>query len=800
MGLFSKNKAITIQDAKSNYQKGNYKKALKLAKELLKNKDKDFETLNLLGDIYYKINDKNNSLDAFRKVIAQLEADKYIDRAIAVNKKVIRNFPDQYDLYRKLSKFFEMKGLVAEQLKILYDLSNIYQTNGLEDKAIDILKEIAEVDRNNLNNYIEIIKKFDELGRKFEISKFIYPALELAYNKNNEKAIDTFVNIAIKNKIDLKKAIKYTAPFFEKNKDQISEFNRFAKDALDEEFDELLFNKLVSLNDFGNIKDIVLSIKDKYQEIIIYDYLLDQFVLSEDLPQIMDLLNEINSLPDYLFKSSYSEIIAKHLDAVVDIDALDLMVTIAGKCSDKELQILIYKKLSNIYKNNNEPDKAERITQYINELSYQDYGVSPAETPDYIDEINIEDSNAEESITDLLESTSLNTNANVDDEFELDFDSDDDGSISNEDSNISSDEFELDLDDDIESTQEETEKLDEVEIETDEIESTDDTEEFTLDLGLNDDNTDGPEMDVINVDDTVKATDEGDISSDFELELDDLSTENQQEETVDTLNFDDFTEESIFDEENEIEDTLNQELNEINILINDNKKLEAKEKLDDLLEKNPDNIKLNELSSLLDLELDTVGDNSKDVKISKTDDSDPLSDLIYSFKNVVSGIRKSINDQVSVEDYETHYDLAMAYMEMELYDEAIEELKKSATGTKKYESLFLMAECYKRMKQYEESIGIHKLIVIDFKDQEKLKNSLYEIAIISELQGDNSSSMNFLQKISKLDPDFRDVRSRLSGESQDNTFFNENDNINILESSNDDESSVVKKTKKISFL
>jgi tetratricopeptide (TPR) repeat protein len=111
-----------------------------------------------------------------------------------------------------------------------------------------------------------------------------------------------------------------------------------------------------------------------------------------------------------------------------------------------------------------------------------------------------------------------------------------------------------------------------------------------------------------------------------------------------------------------------------------------------------------------------------------------------------------------------------------------------------------MAECYKRMKQYDDAIGIHKLIVIDFKDQEKLKNSLYEIAIISEMQGDNNSSMNFLQKISRLDPDFRDVKSRLNGIVKDETLFKEQDNINILESSNDEVDTNVKKEKKISFL
>ena len=166
-----------------------------------------------------------------------------------------------------------------------------------------------------------------------------------------------------------------------------------------------------------------------------------------------------------------------------------------------------------------------------------------------------------------------------------------------------------------------------------------------------------------------------------------------------------------------------------------------------------------------------------------------MADILQDFRKVAASMRNSVNAQVRPDDYETHYDLAMAYMEMELYDEALEELKKSAVGNKRYESLYLMAECYKRMKQIEDAVNVHKLIIIDYNDQEILKNSLYEMALILESNGDKSSALNYFSKIYSLDANFRDVKLRIDSKA-------------IIKSKSKDTDSIdnTKKKKKISFL
>jgi thioredoxin-like negative regulator of GroEL len=181
-------------------------------------------------------------------------------------------------------------------------------------------------------------------------------------------------------------------------------------------------------------------------------------------------------------------------------------------------------------------------------------------------------------------------------------------------------------------------------------------------------------------------------------------------------------------------------------------------------------IKLEELI-LLDPENDELKDLAvKIYSVSSFDESElkdsPRPDII-SFDNetkkVIKAIKDSIAKNVSPDDYEMHYDLAQAYMEMDLLEEAIDELKKSAYGDFRYKSLILMVECYKRLKKFNEAIDIVKLIILDFgKNNDVFKNSLYELGSIYELMGDYAAAKSHYAKLYSIDQNFRDVKDKMA--------------------------------------
>lgn len=693
-----KDKDFNIQDIKILYTKRNYKAALSKCKKYLEKHNNDFDATNLLGDIYYELGDKTKALEIYKNLADLMEEDKYLDKSIALTKKVIRLFPEQYDLYRKLAKLFTKKNLKAEQLSILYELADIYEKQGLNDKTIDIFKEIAEIDRQNIESYKKIVKKLYDFGKKNDVCKFMYYCLELSHNNKDFEALNYFCKIAIDCNYNFKDSLKFATNFFDKHDEYKEIFIKYAIEYLSKDFDNAVFALYAKYVPYEKEKDFYNMIKDKYRKYEIYSFILSSLDAADE--KFKFLIEEIINLPEYEFNLELTNLCNDCYKKVNDPETLDLLLILASKGDLKEVQINIYEKLAQIYKDRNEFDKAESIEKYINDLKYSDFTeIKESGKSSYNDIVNTE------SIPDL----EIDTHAYEDIDLSLDnFDTDLDKSEIHE-INLENP-FELNITEDEKREGESEIKNFDIEINLDDFEISEDIKEEKKD--------DGDAYTDINIDMDI------DIDMDMDLSFPSADT------------------------------PLEKEIAEIETLISSGSINEAKSKLDAALIKYPDDEKLKDIAtSLIFLETEMPFEEEVEVKnITKN--------IKNNFSKIAESIKQSINEQVSEDDYETHFDLANAYMEMELYEDAILELKKSATGKKKYESLYLMGECYKRVGEYDNAINIHKLIVVEYEEKDKLLNSLYEIGLILESMGDNKAAQEYFEKVYNIDPEFRDIKEK----------------------------------------
>ncbi|MGA1845811.1 tetratricopeptide repeat protein [Deferribacter abyssi] len=712
MRLF-KSKELDLQDIKKLFLKGQLKKALKECKKYLSEKENDYVAWNLLGDIQYRLGKKSDSLETYKRLIGKLEDAKYTDKVIAQIKKVLKLFPEEFEFYRKLAQAYERKGLIGEQLSTLIHLSDIYEKKGFVDKSIDILKEITEIDRDNIFNFKLVLERLDKFQKSFEICKFLYSALKVAYERYQKEQTEHlkeyimyFSEIGLKHKCDLTDVIPFMLPYFQENEDKKDIFIEFGKSYLKKTFDLNFYNILKKYYPINMDLDFYSELKNKYKEPVIYKDLINYYLNNDDYDNISDLIKEINELPEYDFKIEFVQVVEDIYNKIDDDVLLDLMVTLAGKCQAKDLQIAIYKKLAEIYSLRNDTEKAERILNYINEL---EYGISLESNEEY--DIDLE----EESKTNLEdlefgkfdEIISENNNDTVE------------TAISGLESTVlgtdfvteANDGFELDLDLDLKDVQE---------IEKEEDKDEDKDNEMLLEDDFND------------------------IIAEDKLDLPEIGVKDERKD----------------------DESLESKLDEIEELINSGEYEKAKEIVDDLLLEYPDNEKVKDYASKIFLFFNELEDSGELIDLDefvedKTDADKKIIQLDKDERSLIENIRKSINDVVSQDDYETHYDLALAYFEMELYEDAVEEFKKASYGDKKYESLYMLAECYKRMGRYDNAINIHKLILADFEDIEKVKNSLYELALIYETKGDKDTAKVYFDKLANIDINFRDLKEKL---------------------------------------
>jgi len=134
------------------------------------------------------------------------------------------------------------------------------------------------------------------------------------------------------------------------------------------------------------------------------------------------------------------------------------------------------------------------------------------------------------------------------------------------------------------------------------------------------------------------------------------------------------------------------------------------------------------------------------------------------FTDVFSAFKKGIQQQVAEGDADTHYDLAIAYKEMGLNEDAVRELETVLrAGSREIEALSLMATCRLALGDAEAACGHLEDALERAGDSDESSVSLrYDLAEALLAAGREAEALEAFQKVSAADPDFRDVAERIS--------------------------------------
>jgi len=113
-------------------------------------------------------------------------------------------------------------------------------------------------------------------------------------------------------------------------------------------------------------------------------------------------------------------------------------------------------------------------------------------------------------------------------------------------------------------------------------------------------------------------------------------------------------------------------------------------------------------------------------------------------------------------DAQSHYDLGVAFKEMGLYDEAINEFRQAAGDpARRIECLVLQAACLRERGELDTA---EKILTSLIKPEQGVEDTCavkYELALILEAQGKNERAAALMAEIDAVNADFRDVHERL---------------------------------------
>jgi tetratricopeptide (TPR) repeat protein len=156
-------------------------------------------------------------------------------------------------------------------------------------------------------------------------------------------------------------------------------------------------------------------------------------------------------------------------------------------------------------------------------------------------------------------------------------------------------------------------------------------------------------------------------------------------------------------------------------------------------------------------------DSPKDTRMVVAEE-EPTGNEEADFADMLKKFKQGVAENVEAEDYQSHYDLGVAYKEMGLVDEAIAEFQKALRGpanrVRTYEAI---GQCFieKGQNQMAATILARALSEKDTSD-EQLVGVLYLLGRANEALGKTDEAVQYYQRVFIVDIGFHDVSDRLS--------------------------------------
>lgn len=182
-----------MRNAERYLSQGKIRAAIGEYKQVVESDPRDFSTMNILGDLCVKNSETNEAVKYFTKVAEHYGNQGFAQKAIAIYNKIARIQPDSIEISAKLAELHRMKGSVAEARVHYTTVAEEYQKRGKKLEALDVWKSIAELDPNNTDIYLRIAEVYRQENQAEEAAKsYTEAGLRLAALEQHEQALEAF--------------------------------------------------------------------------------------------------------------------------------------------------------------------------------------------------------------------------------------------------------------------------------------------------------------------------------------------------------------------------------------------------------------------------------------------------------------------------------------------------------------------------------------------------------------------------------------------------------------------------------
>ncbi len=145
---------------------GRVDRAIDEMRKLLDDNPKDLNMMNTIGDLCIQAGKLGDAVDLFKRAAMGYERDGFGARATAVLKKAFRHAPDDIDLASRLADLYRQTNMIKDALQVHMQVAEHFTKKGLIKRALEEFGKVVDLDPKNLKNKIKLADLYNKEGMK----------------------------------------------------------------------------------------------------------------------------------------------------------------------------------------------------------------------------------------------------------------------------------------------------------------------------------------------------------------------------------------------------------------------------------------------------------------------------------------------------------------------------------------------------------------------------------------------------------------------------------------------------------
>jgi tetratricopeptide (TPR) repeat protein len=187
-------KAKVLKAAEKFLSLGNIAAAIKEYRQITEHDEDDFTALNMLGDLCVRAGSKQEAINCFARIAEHYREQEFTLKAVAMYKKIDRLNPRNPEIAEKLASLYSVQGLVVDARAQYMIVAEAYSQAGDAKRALEVLHKIADLDLHNTDVRLKLAEAYLKGGLQPEAAQaFGEAGSRLLESRSYEKSLQAYL-------------------------------------------------------------------------------------------------------------------------------------------------------------------------------------------------------------------------------------------------------------------------------------------------------------------------------------------------------------------------------------------------------------------------------------------------------------------------------------------------------------------------------------------------------------------------------------------------------------------------------